>query len=384
MARSKPRPKPRGRVELATASLEPGTRYYCALPKVPEPVFSPDVAPNRVSAILVTKYKWVNSTVLHYYFFDQEADGDFVYFADGAREWRTWVGAAVQQEVVRRAFGLWTGLGIGLKCVEVKSREDAEVRVGFMQGDGSWSYVGTYVLEIGASKRTMNFGWNLTRGQDGLDTAIHEIGHTLGLPHEHQNPYAGIVWDEEAVYTALAKAPNRWDRDKTYQNIIRKIEPDTVQGSNWDPDSVMHYPFEPGLIKQPEQYAQGLFPRGGLSDRDRAWVRTFYPATDDAQLPELIPSRSEPLAVRDGEQRDFVIRPEATRYYNVRTFGTCDTVIVLFADENGDLKYQTADDDSGEDRNASLRVKLTKGRRYVLRVRLKYSDLATPPAVMMW
>ena len=29
------------------------------------------------------------------------------------------------------------------------------------------------------------------------DTALHGIGHTLGLPHEHQNPNAGIVWDVE-------------------------------------------------------------------------------------------------------------------------------------------------------------------------------------------
>ena len=49
----------------------------------------------------------------------------------------------------------------------------------------------------------MNFGWDLTPlGRS--TTALHEIGHTLGMPHEHQNPFAGIAWDEETVYATSA------------------------------------------------------------------------------------------------------------------------------------------------------------------------------------
>ena len=51
------------------------------------------------------------------------------------------------------------------------------------------------------NERTMNFGWDLTTSY-GHDTALHEIGHTLGFPHEHQNPTAGIVWNEPAVLAA--------------------------------------------------------------------------------------------------------------------------------------------------------------------------------------
>jgi hypothetical protein len=49
----------------------------------------------------------------------------------------------------------------------------------------------------------------------GIDTAIHEIGHTLGLPQEHQNPNAGIVWDEPAVIADLGGSPNFWSEAKT-------------------------------------------------------------------------------------------------------------------------------------------------------------------------
>jgi hypothetical protein len=254
-----------------------------------------------------------------------------------------------------------------------------------MQGDGAWSYIGRDIIDlgIGRDERTMNFGWDLTRPGE-IDTALHEIGHTLGFPHEHQNPNAGIVWDEEAVYRALAQPPNRWDRAKTFHNIIRKIDADTVQGSSWDPDSIMHYPFGPGLIREPVQFRNGINPAGGLSARDITWARTFYPPMAEEEDTELQVVESVRLSLNPGEQRNFVIRPTATRYYNIATFGISDTVMVLFEDDNGNLRYMTGDDDSGVDRNAQIRVRLQSGRKYVLRLRLYYADRTGDTAIMMW
>jgi hypothetical protein len=230
----------------------------------------------------------------------------------------------------------------------------------------------------------MNFGWDLTRSAREIDTAIHEIGHTIGFPHEHQNPNAGIVWDEEAVYAALAQPPNRWSRKQTFHNIIRKIDPDTVQGSSWDPDSVMHYPFGAGLILQPEPYRAGLVPAGGLSARDVTWVKTFYSSMEEAPEPVLRPTESVRLELGPGEQRNFRIEPDATRDYTIQTFGVSDTVLVLFERAGNQLRYLAGDDDSGEDRNARLHVRLRPGRQYVLRVRLYYADRRDETAVMLW
>jgi hypothetical protein len=342
-------------------------RYsYCSLPMIEPRVFDPSIDENRLELILESSKKWVNGTVLHYHFLDAPASS---------------AGAEEQKKVVRDAFQAWMDVGIGVRFQEAASRDEAEIRIGFLRGDGSWSYIGRDILDIAGSDRTMNFGWDL-RGD--IDTAIHEIGHTLGFPHEHQNPNAGIVWDEEAVYASLAEPPNRWPREKTFHNIIRKISPDRVQGSNWDADSVMHYQFEAGMILEPVQFRTGLNPAGGLSARDKEWVRTFYPPLSESSVVELKVAQSAPLRLAPGKQADFLFKPQTSRNYEMRTFGASDTVMVLFERQNGNDRYVGGDDDSGEDRNAYLKKRLTAGKTYVIRVRLYYADREGETALMLW
>ena len=157
-----------------------------------------------------------------------------------------------------------------------------------------------------------------------------------------------------------------------------------MQGSDWDANSIMHYPFEAGLIEAPAQYRSGIRPEPGLSPRDKTWISKFYPplaAEDEVVLERMVPSL---LEIGEGEQANFVIRPEATRSYHMQTFGTSDNTIVLFEDDGGDPRYMATDDDSGHERNASIQARLYKGRSYILRVRLNYSDQSGGNAVMYW
>jgi hypothetical protein len=335
----------------------------------PVPQLPPAVMANtrRAAAILSTNSKWVNGTVLHYCFFG--GGGHFSV-------------PKVQADAIRGAFAKWKAAGIGLEFSEVNQLDEAEVRIGYSTEDGSSaSAVGRDVLTISVNEPTTVYGWDLTTPY-GSGTALHELGHVIGMEHEHQNPYAGIKWHEQAVYDSLAKPPNKWDHDTTYHNILQKLSQPQVQGSTWDPDSIMEYEFEPGLIDEPDKYdINGLTPPGTLSTADKEWARKWYPGLN-AALTTLQPFQSVAVDIAAGQQVDFAIKPTASRKYTIETKGASDTLLVLFEDINGEARYLSGDDDSGEDRNASIAYKLFAGRSHIARLRLYYLGLSGKTSLM--
>jgi hypothetical protein len=333
-------------------------------------VFDASVASHRAALIRISEKKWVNGTVLHYCFLDQPAN---------------WRGADNQKDAVRAAFAEWKALGIGLEFVEVSDPRDAEIRIGFDPNDGAWSYVGRDNIDYATdpAERTMNFGWDLT-DEYGHDTALHEIGHAIGFSHEHQNPNAGIVWDEDAVLKYFAGSPNFWPEAVTRHNILDKLSALETEGSEWDSDSIMHYQFPSGLILQPEKYQKKpLIPEPGLSGHDIAEALRFYP-TLAPELPVLEPWVSERIRIAAGQQLDYVIEPTYSREYTMQTFGSLDTVMVLFEEIGGENVYYDGDDDSGTRFNARISARLVRARKYVLRIRLYFAEQAGEGAVMLW
>ncbi len=202
------------------------------------------------------------------------------------------------------------------------------------------------------------------------------------MEHEHQNPFAGIKWHEKEVYKALAKPPNKWKRSETFHNILEKLSTNQVQGSTWDPDSIMEYEFEPGLIDEPEKYdINGLTPPGTLSKADKEWVRNR--TRQWQQRAGSHPFQSVAAELTAGEQMDYEIRPTESHKYCIETKGATDTLLVLFEDVGGVPRLLSGDDDSGEERNAWINYKLFNGRKYIARLRVNYPGRSGKASLMI-
>ena len=155
---------------------------------------------------------------------------------------------------------------VNLRFVYMDKFEEGDIRIAF-NDDGAWSYIGTDVKNTKyAGQPTMNLGWI------DAPTILHEFGHALGLIHEHSNPSGGISWNVPKV-EAWAKETQGWDKETTDENIIKKYDKDQINGSEFDPDSIMLYFFPANLT---ENNCCGTHMNCRLSRTDVQWIWNKY------------------------------------------------------------------------------------------------------------
>ena len=163
-------------------------------------------------------------------------------------------------------------VNLKFKFVEDKNK-DADIRISFADQDASWSLVGTDSKHFSAKQQgaSMNLGWF------DVGTYIHEFGHAIGMIHEHQNDSqggdaGGIKWNKPRLYSYM-ESTQGWDKEQVDINVIGKYKSEQLNGSKFDPLSVMLYFFPAKLTTNNRGTRQNF----SLSGIDTQWISKIYP-----------------------------------------------------------------------------------------------------------
>ncbi len=268
-------------------------------------------------------------------------------------------GTAAEQAIAKEQAGWWAAVA-NLKF-NFNNAPDAEIRIKFDPDDGAWSYVGTDCSGIPLDQPTMNLGF-----LDG-GTAAHEFGHAIGLAHEHQSPFGGIQWNEAVVIAEAAKSPNFWSEEVARHNILRKYSADQINGTQFDPDSIMLYFFPASWTLN----NVGTKANDVLSHLDKEFIAgaKMYPKTGPA-IPDAVELkvnarlRTKASIGKFGEEDLFKFTAAADGRYVMDTQGRTDVVMKLFGPGSATALIDE-DDDSGASTNARIVASLVAGQYYL-------------------
>lgn len=183
-------------------------------------------------------------------------------------------GDAALRKRVKDVAQRWVAPGMANLQLVFTDSPDANVRISFKQGDGSWSTVGTTCKQVPKPQATMNFGWiDANSSEEDLRSVVlHEFGHALGLIHEHQNPRSGIKWNRDAVINDLSKPPNSWSVQEIEFNVLDAADAAEVNATAMDKDSIMMYPIPAAWTT--DGFSAGF--NGDLSEKDKKFIRKQY------------------------------------------------------------------------------------------------------------
>lgn len=182
---------------------------------------------------------------------------------------------------------------------------ESDIRITFSIPNQAWSMLGSESLQVPKNQPTMNLGWLDNDTQFGSEqfkntgqVVLHEFGHAVGMIHEHQSPLGDpLKWNKDVVYEELLRT-NGWDRQMVDQNMFKKYgdyqlcedakaienveerniqienfcQGELVNGSKYDPTSIMHYFFPQSWILE----GQPIPVNTTYSENDKKWIRQYY------------------------------------------------------------------------------------------------------------
>jgi Astacin (Peptidase family M12A) len=169
-----------------------------------------------------------------------------------------------------------------------ETQGDAQVRIA-RENTGFWSYVGTDILSIPPDQPTMNLqGFTMDTEESEFHRVVrHEIGHTLGFPHEHMRKELVDKIDRRKAI-AFFEETQGWSEEEVIQQVLTPLEESSLLGTEHaDPHSIMCYQIPGSITKDGKPIVGGL----DIDQSDFDFAAKIYPKPNSA--PRVVLSAQE-------------------------------------------------------------------------------------------
>lgn len=197
------------------------------------------------------------------------------YFRSGGVDLAVWFMETTREDLQAKIlshFNAW-GERCNVQFKVATSQATSQVRISRGPG-GYWSFLGTDILSIPTNQPTMNLeGFRLTTPESEYRRVVrHEVGHTLGCPHEHARREIVDLLDPAKVIAYFGRTQG-WSEREVRAQILTPLDERSIRGTpHAQQDSLMAYSFPGTVTKSGKPIPGGV----DITPEDAAFMATIY------------------------------------------------------------------------------------------------------------